>query len=410
MKKVFTLVATALIAVATNQAQAQALSGNKFFDNWSVGVNVGATSPITPYTWKPSAFKKNLEYKDHRNVEGFSWDGFRKGTRMTFGLELTKQWNPMFATGLEGVAYVNTTPSKTAIDQLSGLFFTKFNLTNIFCGYKGAPRTFELQARAGMSWNAIFVSGKREDVDALGAKVGLDFDFNLGKRKAWTLSFKPSANYNLDDQFYYQPASKNGLRFDKNALRIEMQAGLTYHFSNSNGAHHFLKVRPYNQGEVDRLNKKIDALRGEVSERDAEINDLNARINDVERELEAARSQKPQVVVVEDKAAKDMDIYVYFRQSKSVIDRSQAPNIERIAIFLKNNKDAKVSIKGYTSPEGSLEFNKALSIARAEAVKEVLVKKYRISADRITTEGMGVGKIFSDPNWNRVSISTIEKK
>ena len=46
--------------------------------------------------------------------------------------------------------------------------------------------------------------------------------------------------------------------------------------------------------------------------------------------------------------------------------------------------------------------------ARAEAVKTILVNKYKISASRITAEGQGVGDMFTEPDWNRVSICTIE--
>lgn len=56
---------------------------------------------------------------------------------------------------------------------------------------------------------------------------------------------------------------------------------------------------------------------------------------------------------------------------------------------MKNHKDAKVEIKGYASPEGSKEINEKLSVARAEAVKNILVKRYKISADRLTTKGTG---------------------
>ena len=76
---------------------------------------------------------------------------------------------------------------------------------------------------------------------------------------------------------------------------------------------------------------------------------------------------------------------------------------------MKNHKDAKVEIKGYASPEGSKEINEKLSVARAEAVKNILVKRYKIDASRIEAQGCGVGNTFSEPDWNRVSICTIEK-
>jgi putative immunoreactive antigen PG32 len=71
---------------------------------------------------------------------------------------------------------------------------------------------------------------------------------------------------------------------------------------------------------------------------------------------------------------------------------------------MKNHKDAKVEIKGYASPEGSKEINEKLSVARAEAVKNILVKHYKISADRLTTKGMGAtDKLFEQVEFNRVA-------
>ena len=68
-----------------------------------------------------------------------------------------------------------------------------------------------------------------------------------------------------------------------------------------------------------------------------------------------------------------------------------------------------MSILGYASPEGSVDVNQRLSKARANAVKDMLVKTYKISADRISADGQGVGDVFEEPDWNRVSICTIEK-
>ena len=92
-----------------------------------------------------------------------------------------------------------------------------------------------------------------------------------------------------------------------------------------------------------------------------------------------------------------------------MVDASQLPNVERVAIYMKKHPEAKVVIKGYASHEGNLAFNKKLAKARAQAVKSILVKKYKINDTRITAEGQGIGDMFSEPDWNRVSICTIEE-
>ena len=116
--------------------------------------------------------------------------------------------------------------------------------------------------------------------------------------------------------------------------------------------------------------------------------------------------EKPVEKVVS-KTGESLETNVFFAQGKSVITNAQMPNVERVATFLKNHKDATVEIRGYASPEGSKEINERLAKARAEAVKSMLVKKYKVNANRIDAQGLGVGDMFSEPEWNRVSVCTI---
>ena len=93
-----------------------------------------------------------------------------------------------------------------------------------------------------------------------------------------------------------------------------------------------------------------------------------------------------------------------FRQGKSVVDKAQYAPIELIAQYMKNHADAKVEIKGYASPEGPADLNQKLSEERAAAVKDILVKKYKIAAGRLTTKGCGVtDKLFEQVEFNRVA-------
>lgn len=71
-----------------------------------------------------------------------------------------------------------------------------------------------------------------------------------------------------------------------------------------------------------------------------------------------------------DNSRKTLESVITFRQGKTTIDNSQLPNIERIATYLKNHKEASVVIKGYASPEGSAEVNERIAQQRAEIVKK----------------------------------------
>ena len=138
---------------------------------------------------------------------------------------------------------------------------------------------------------------------------------------------------------------------------------------------------------------------------------LQKELDDCNKKL----AEKPKTVV-ETKTVVDHQTQlnsvrcVYFKVGYSKIGNDQKPNVDMVASYLKNNADAKVVIKGYASPEGSKELNEKLANARAAAVKDMLVKTYKIAADRISAEGQGVGNMFSEPSWNRVSICTLEAK
>ena len=94
-----------------------------------------------------------------------------------------------------------------------------------------------------------------------------------------------------------------------------------------------------------------------------------------------------------------------FRQGSATIDKAQYASIEMVANYMKNHKDAKVKIQGYASPEGAKEFNQKLSEKRAAIVKDALVKKYKIAADRIETEGLGAtDKLSAENDFNRVAM------
>ena len=240
------------------------------------------------------------------------------------------------------------------------------------------------------------------DQNSWSTRFGLNLNFNLGESKAWTLGLKPAIVYDMQGDFNQAKS-----RFNANNAAFELTAGLTYHFKSSTGNRYFTEVRVYNQGEIDDLNASINALRGQVNNKDGELNSANQKISGLQQELEECRTKVVPVETVV-KTARVPESIITFRQGKSSVDASQLPNVERVASYLKKYADSKVVIKGYASPEGSVEVNARIAAARAEAVKTILVNKYKISASRITAEGQGVGDMFTEPDWNRVSICTIE--
>ncbi|MDR1005159.1 MAG: OmpA family protein [Prevotellaceae bacterium] len=375
MKKIVISFVLILGALYTNAQTV--IEGNKLTDNWSIGVNAGATTPLTH-----SAFFKNA--------------------RPAFGLEVSQQLTPIVGIGIQGMGYINTTLSKTAIDVSDVSLLGKINLMNLFSAYSGTPRLFEIEAVGGVGWMHYFMNGAG-DSNSVSSRVGLNLNFNLGEAKAWTLALKPALVYDLDGDF-----NRAKSRFNANNANFELTAGLTYHFRGSNGQHHLAAVRAYDQGEVDDLNSAINRLRNEVNDSKALVERDRNVINTLRQQLEEANNRTPIVeTVVEEKTQRIPEITVTFKQGRTAVDASQLPNVERVASYLNRHPEAVVAIRGYASPEGSVTVNERIARERAEAVKNVLTKKYRIDGKRITAQGQGVGDMFSEPDWNRVSICTI---
>ncbi len=78
-----------------------------------------------------------------------------------------------------------------------------------------------------------------------------------------------------------------------------------------------------------------------------------------------------------------------FDFNKAKIKSIYIPQLEKIAKALKSNPKLKIEIDGYTDDIGSKTYNLKLSKKRAEAIKDILVKKYHINPKRIIVKGFG---------------------
>ena len=80
---------------------------------------------------------------------------------------------------------------------------------------------------------------------------------------------------------------------------------------------------------------------------------------------------------------------VHFDFDQSVLTTEAQTILKRNIVLLKNNPEAQVRIAGYTSANGTDEYNMKLSERRAKAVEEYLVKEGVISQERLNTIGYG---------------------
>ena len=94
---------------------------------------------------------------------------------------------------------------------------------------------------------------------------------------------------------------------------------------------------------------------------------------------------------------------VFFQIGSAELSPREIMNLSYLAEQMKQFPNATYTVNGYAdSATGTPAFNKELSLKRAQAVKNALVKNYGIAADRLNVEaGGGVDK-FGQPILNRV--------
>ncbi|MCM1163263.1 MAG: OmpA family protein [Muribaculaceae bacterium] len=334
-------------------------------DNWNIGVDAGVTTPLTGHS-------------------------FFQNMRGQYGLHLGKQLTPIIGAGIEGAWGVNTTRSATAFDtQYVGLYGTA-DLMTLFGGFSCTPRCFTIDAVLGAGWLHGYYA-HAHDTNDMGAKFGLNFNFNCTDN--FSISVKPSVIYNVT----------NGVaHLDAKRATFNCMVGFNYNFG---PGFKCVNVPVDYSGDLAALNDQVNALRADLEGTAAALAATTAENAALAASLAECQNRPAQVVA--DSTLQSVR-YIFFKIGSAVITPDQQPNVEMVAAYLNNHPESTVVVKGYASQDGNLDFNLKLAAKRAEAVKTALIKRYKINPDRIKAEGQGIGHMFSEESWNRVSICTLE--
>ena len=324
-------------------AQKIATENSNAFDNIGIGLTGGVSTPL-----------------DFNSI-------FPLNTNV--GLKITKDFTPAFGLQVEGLAFLNdnhfsdlkTTVKATNVSLLAGI-----NLSNAIFGYKGTPRVFEVTPVAGIGW----LHEWNTSANSLTSKTGVDLAFNLGKNKAHSIVLTPAIYWNLH--------SLSQIQFNKNHAQLALNLSYVYHFKTSNGTHHF---KTYDIGAMEN---EISYLRGRVDELENKPLPTNA----------VAVATAPETKIVEKVVAVESQWYVQFAKGSSALTESAKETLDKVS--------GVVDIVGTASPEGSAEFNQALSEKRAAVV-----------ADYLTARGVKVnswvGKGSTGDSSNRLAIVSVVK-
>lgn len=89
---------------------------------------------------------------------------------------------------------------------------------------------------------------------------------------------------------------------------------------------------------------------------------------------------------------------ILFATNSAEVKSDNEDTIKEVAKVMTENPELKIKIIGHTDAVGKADANLILSTKRADAVRDVLVKTYKINSGRIETEGKGSTLPVTDDN------------
>jgi len=368
MKKLVLFFAAAAMAVS---ASAQVtVEGSKFTDNWYIGVQGGVSTKTTG--------KNRWVHNLNPNA------GLRIGKNITPIFGLVAEGNAYFGWRAQNNLYLKNDGQlhhnalHTFVKASNVNLLANINLVNLFAGYKGEPRPFEVNALYGFGWLHEFGTKddmlignqySREHLNFMTSKAALDFAYNFGSAKQFQLFIEPSINWVLNGS--YINGGRNGVKYDIRNSWVQLNAGFIYKFKTSNGTHNFKIAEGRDQAEIDELNRIINDLRNRKPE---------TVVKEVVKEVQVGKE-----VRVDDL------VFVTFAQGKSNL----TPEAKKALDNIKEGRH--VQIVGTASTEGSAEVNQRISQGRADAVAEYL-KARGVIVDE------AIGKGVQGSTSNRIAV------
>ncbi|MEO8774670.1 MAG: OmpA family protein [Gelidibacter sp.] len=167
------------------------------------------------------------------------------------------------------------------------------------------------------------------------------------------------------------------------------------------------------QAELDSL-KKVEADKANYKQDNSFVDSLDVmkgRLTDVRRQmdsLESKMSAKDKLPKKEDSTEEKSYFkqQVYFANNSETLNSEYFAYIQDLTQILIKYPEAKVMLEGWASPKGKADYNKQLSMRRAEAVEKAFINN-RIDSSRIITSFRGEDLVSSEQHARRVDMSII---
>ncbi len=414
LSKALPVAIAGLLIGSVASAQESPATSTTTLRTWSIGVNAGLLTPLSPLGGKN-------DFSNNKSSLGY-------------GLYIKKQFTPYFSLRLDGVrgklkgdnsepyesGLVNNAPVKSFDTDLSysGSLNAVVNMFNIDMFKK--ENTLQLYASAGAGIAAYkptittaagtSVFGSGDNIHELIIPVGLGAKFKISDAVnfdlGWTINFVDGDNLdgyykNGNDKYNYAYAGLEFALGSGKQLAFHNPVALTY-------------------DEALKAKQTAEGLRSELNAQKADNAKLRSELNDVLKDsdgdgvadkldkcpdtpsgtvvdgagcpLKTPEKVVEKVIVTEEdrKVVNEAIKNLEFDLGKATIRSKSYASLNRVAALL-IQKNFSLKLAGHTDNTGSKELNLRLSKERAESVKAYLVSQ-GANASRIEATGYGMGQ------------------
>ena len=378
MKHFKTWMACLLLGGMTMQSAQAQKEGKKEYPYAFIGVQGGLQSTFTNFTFS--------------NIE-----------TPIFAGSVGAMWTPVVGTRV----HVSAMNCKGAIKELNETYGYKFvtsdldlmiNLKRIFAPYNeqdinvyligGVGLTYawdneKVNALAQSSGNCSYSLAWDDDRLVHNFRVGAQFEAALSRVVG--LNLEVTAN-NLSDRFN---SKING----KGDWQLQALIGLNFKIG-----------RP---GKAKATSGNAIAMQDYNANRNADA----VAANKQDPSATPKPDPKPVVTPPAPKKLAETKCEIFFDINSSAVRASEEAKLQAFAEWMKQHPSAKAEIMGYADAgTGNPNINRNISQKRADRVAKVLVERYGISADRLTTGYKGDSvQPFKDNDSNRVVIGVAKE-
>ncbi|MBR1405894.1 MAG: OmpA family protein [Bacteroidales bacterium] len=347
---------------------------NGFWDNWFIGLGAGANTVAG----------ENVDFKPFGGL--------------AIDVNLGKWFTPTVGAriGYKGLKNAFDLKDNNALkagykDEFNQhLFHADFlwNLSNSFSGYK-ETRFWDIIPYAQFVGLANFKNLADSDKNNFeyAAGAGILNDFRLGNHVdlyldlAADLARREALGIPGEKRYTFLPSLTAGLIFNLGRTNFDRHSSITP----------VVVPLPFTTDQYNALKDRVAQLEKE-----------NAALKD---EINALKNAKPDTVYVGKESEVEPVSRTFFDLNSSKISAREKAHLDYFASQVIANTDKNYTIKGYAdSATGSAAANDRISQARADAVKDYLVKNCGVDASRLNAVGQGGTDQFSKPISNNRTV------